>query len=180
MADGNDEIILDAVEFIELDGVRAIAFSKSAVAALASALGYSPEDYDVRFTLVPVGSDGSFDYAITFAKEGDHTAELDTPVTNDDTRLVFVGAGETLMFTITPEVNSAWYFTSYSEGDSYATLYDENNNAIASNDDGAGSLQFLITGTLEAGKTYYLGVRWLGTSASGYMTVAFSCSPVTE
>lgn len=66
LEDGNDEIILTGIEFTSLEDVVAISFAKEAVENAALELGYSAEDYDVRFTFVPEGSDGSFDYAITF------------------------------------------------------------------------------------------------------------------
>ncbi len=67
-ADGNDEIILDNVTVTDHDTLRAKVFSKSEVEQLATALGYSADEYDVRFAFVPVGADGSLDYAITFTE----------------------------------------------------------------------------------------------------------------
>ena len=67
-ADGNDEIILDNVTVTEHETLRAKVFSKSEVEQLATALGYSADEYDVRFAFVPVGADGSFDYSITFTE----------------------------------------------------------------------------------------------------------------
>ena len=84
------------------------------------------------------------------------------------------------MIAITPEVDSTWSFTSYSNGDSYATLYDADMNYIASNDDGGSGNQFWLNCTLEAGKTYYLGVRWFSSGTIGYMTVTAACSPIAE
>ena len=57
-----EEIFVD-VEFIEIDGVVAFAFRIADIADFANASGYT--DYDVRFTFVPYGDDGKFDYAIT-------------------------------------------------------------------------------------------------------------------
>ena len=68
LANGRDEIILDEVDFAEHDTLRAIVFSKSEVEELAALQGYNPDEYDVRFAFVPVGADGSFDYAITFTE----------------------------------------------------------------------------------------------------------------
>ena len=59
LEDGNDEIVLDGIEFVELDGSRAIAFKKSDVEALALELGYDKDDYLVKFSFVPLGDDGS-------------------------------------------------------------------------------------------------------------------------
>ena len=61
-----DEVIISdgSIEISEMDGVRAYAFSKAEVEAWAESNGYT--DYAVKFVFVPEGSDGSFDYAITF------------------------------------------------------------------------------------------------------------------
>ena len=72
----NYEIVLDGVAFTELtreeNGINAISFGKEEAHSLAAAAveeaGYTG-DYDLRFAFVPVGSDGDFDYAITFTKE---------------------------------------------------------------------------------------------------------------
>ena len=52
------------IEVIEMDGVRAYKFSKTAVETFATENGYT--DYEIRFTFVPYGSEGSFDYGLTF------------------------------------------------------------------------------------------------------------------
>lgn len=61
-----EDVIID-VEFEELDrvedGIQAITFDKAEVTAAAAEAGYTT--YDVRFAFVPVGADGSLDYAIT-------------------------------------------------------------------------------------------------------------------
>ena len=61
-----EEVFID-VAFEELDrkvdGIQAITFDKAEVTAAAAAAGYTT--YDVRFAFVPVGADGSLDYAIT-------------------------------------------------------------------------------------------------------------------
>lgn len=71
--DANEEVelILD-IEFTELareeDGINAVVFDQTKAEAAAEeavkAEGYTGE-YALRFTFVPVGSDGDFDYAIT-------------------------------------------------------------------------------------------------------------------
>lgn len=63
---GDDEIILDDVNITDRSDIRAKTFSISEVQALAQALGYSADEYDVRFTFVPEGGDLSFDYSLTF------------------------------------------------------------------------------------------------------------------
>lgn len=75
--DENYEIVLsDFTSLTELtreeNGINAISFGKAEAQNLAAAAveeaGYTG-DYDLRFAFVPVGSDGDFDYAITFTKE---------------------------------------------------------------------------------------------------------------
>ena len=45
-------------------------------------------------------------------------------------------------------------------------------------DDGAPNNQFLITYTLEAGKTYFFDIRWCFNSSYGYMPVVITTAPV--
>ena len=56
-----------------------MSFSKSEVAAAAEALGYAEGEYEVRFTFVPYGDDGSFDYSITFDNLAEEGAEPEQP-----------------------------------------------------------------------------------------------------
>ena len=170
MADGNNEILLDFANFIELQEVRAIAFSKKEVEELALALGYTADMYDVRFTLVPMGSDGSFDYAITFTDEEEYIFNITGPTAFTH----FVGAGQTLHYTITPVETKTWIFTSYADGDTYAYLYDSEGNQLVANDDGAENNQFYISYTLEAGKTYRFDIRWYSSNNYGYIPVIIS------
>ena len=172
-----NEVILDFYDFIELDDPRAISFSKSAIAQLATELGYTEEEYDVRFTFVPVGADGSFDYAITLTDDERKEADLDNVVTDDDALVRFVDRGEWVTFTVTPEVDSIWSFTSISNYDSWAELLDANGSWLDSNDDGAQNLQFLITRELKAGESYQLRVKWLGGDVASYMRIIFICVP---
>ena len=61
---------LAGVDYFEIDGMRVIVFSKAQVKALAEAAGYTDSTkYEVRFSFVPYGADGSFDYGLTFTKE---------------------------------------------------------------------------------------------------------------
>ena len=70
---GQEAIPVDAfTAFTELsredgDAINAISFNKAAVAAAIEAMGYT--DYDVQFVMVPYGSDGDLDYAITLTDE---------------------------------------------------------------------------------------------------------------
>ncbi len=69
-ADGNDEVVLQSIAFTTRDDeIRAISFKKADVLAAAEAAGLAAGEYDVRFSFVPVGADGSLDYAITLTDE---------------------------------------------------------------------------------------------------------------
>ena len=73
-----EEIVLEGITITQLEDICAVSFSKSDVAAAAEAHGYAEGEYVVRFTFVPYGDDGSFDYSITFdnlAEEGGETEQ---------------------------------------------------------------------------------------------------------
>lgn len=168
------EVLVDGIEFFTIDGVRAYAFSKAAVEAWATENGYT--DYEVRFSFVPVGSDGSFDYGITFTE----TFEMETIV--DNVSFVdYVGAGETKSYTITPTEDGAWTFASFADYDTYCYLYDANGNQLTYNDDGGyNHHNFKFTYELEAGKTYTVTVGWFDSNRAGEMPLLFGKSAVAE
>lgn len=172
LADETEIAIWSGIEFITIDGIRAFAFSKAAVDAWAAEHGYA--DYDVRFSFVPVGSDGSFDYGITFAESEVPTNTIVDHVSFTD----YVAANETKIYTITPTEDSSWTFTSFTDRDSYATLYDANGNHLTSNDDGGEGLNFRITYQLKAGETYTIHIRWLNNTVEGTMALLFGPTTV--
>lgn len=168
--ENEEEVILDSIEIIEVEGIRAYAFSKASVEALAEELGYT--DYDVRFAFVPYGADGSFDYAITFTEDSIAWDPTD-PITDDYAFSTYVYEGEYKSFTITPTESGYWTFTSVADKDTYGYLYDAYGNVVASDDDSGKGTNFLINCYLEAGETYVLQVRWYSSDSSGYMPLAF-------
>lgn len=70
--------------------------------------------------------------------------------------------GDIDYFKFTAPVSDQYRMRSISNFDTYGFLYDENGNILTSNDDSGGNLQFLMTYSLEAGKTYYLAIRAYG------------------
>ena len=74
-----EEIVLEGITITWLEDVCAVSFSKSEVAAAAEAHGYAEGEYVVRFTFVPYGDDGSFDYSITFDNLAEEGAEPEQP-----------------------------------------------------------------------------------------------------
>lgn len=87
------------------------------------------------------------------------------PATDTDFFRINIGAATTL--------------TAQSSGisslDPLATLFDANCTPLASNDDGGGGLNFLISRAVPAG-TYFLGVGSFGQSSTGNYSVAFGGS----
>lgn len=170
LADGSD-IILDSVEFTTIDGITAFAFSKAAIETYATENGYT--EYLVKFTFVPYGADGSFDYAITFAGATQETSAIVGSVAFVD----YVGEKEQKTYTITPSENMTWTLTSISNGDPAAILSDNTGEILADDDDGGGNREFMIVYELMAGQTYTVTVRWINTEYSGYVGLIFNCTP---
>ena len=78
--------------------------------------------------------------------------------------------------TFTPELSTQYRFVGLGDGDTKATLYDDQNNVIASADDcymheHANSRQFCITAVLEAGKTYVLQHGYYNSGTTGTYNV---------
>ena len=93
-------------------------------------------------------------------------------ITLDQSLDVDVPAGEIVRIPFEPEYTHEYVFRStLSSGDTYGYIYDAEGKQLVSNDDSGGSGQFKITYTLNAGKTYYLGVKWLNSSNSGTIPV---------
>ena len=172
LADGTTIDVLTGIEFTTIDGIRAYAFRKADVEAWAAENGYT--DFDVRFSFVPVGSDGSFDYGVTFTEPTVVTETIVDNVSFTD----YIGAGETKSYTITPTEDGVWTFTSFSDHDTYATLCDANGNTLDSDDDDGQGLNFKITYELKAGETYIITVRWYDSNDAGNVPLLFGTAPV--
>ena len=160
------EILVPDVAFIDVDGVRAIAFNIAAVDAWAAENGYT--DYDVRLSFVPDRIGEGLDYGITFTE----TIEIDTIVGNASF-IDYIDAGETKSYTITPTEDGTWTFTSFADADSYGYLYDAEGNQLTYNDDGGYNNNFQITYELKAGETYTVSVRWYYSDRAGYIPLVF-------
>ena len=169
----NSEIILEGVEFFELENVRAIAFSKASVEALASALGYSSDKYLVKFSFVPYGSDGSFDYGVTF------TDTTDIGTISDNTSFKdHISEGETASYTIVPTVDGSWTIRVNHVEWAWTELYIYNsNNELVGESCGT---NHYVRCALEAGETYTVTVRCEDKSFDGYIYVIFTAAGVKK
>jgi hypothetical protein len=121
MTPDGEEIFIE-VEVTERDDVRALTFSKEAVQAAAEALGLA--EYDVRFTFVPYGADGSFDYAITLTEYS-----LPTEITGNTSFLVKGEGNSELTFTVTTTEAGVWAFF-FNGAIRCACLYDSNGECV--------------------------------------------------
>ena len=161
-----EEIIVDsdAVKFVEIDGVRAIAFRRADVVAWAIKNGYS--NYHVKFTFVPVGADSSFDYALTFTEPVDLEH-----ITESMSVVEYVGQGEEKVYYITPAEDGDWLFASPLAYTSKATLYHETENGweYVKNS----SWGYCFYASLEEGETYKLCVSWGDEENEGKMLMLF-------
>jgi len=169
LADGT-EVVCPEINFTEIEGLRAIAFSKADVEAWATENGYA--DWDVRFAFVPETAEGSLDYAITFAAA---TVDSDT-ITGDVSFTDYVAEGETQSYTITPAEDGTWLFTAFTYNGTYATLYDANGNELVAESYGGeyNYGDFRIVYDLKADETYTISVRWDYDKDVGAMALMFA------
>ncbi len=167
LGDGT-EILLDGVDFIFLDDINAISFSKAQVKALAEEMGYTDESaYNVRFTFVPYDNTGSFDYAVTFAP----TSQEIGKIIGSTVFKAFVEENGSLSLTIEPTQNGVWTFRSVGYGYVAGHLYDSNKNI-----DIYDYHDFYIECTLNEGETYTLDMEWQYV-VSGYMYIVITFEP---
>lgn len=91
--------------------------------------------------------------------------ELDTKYTAN-----FPNGGK-LFFEFIPEESGNYAFTSYSNDDTCARLYDEDMNELQYDDDGGEENNFLLTYILEKGKRYIYSARFLSSGDTGSFDV---------
>ena len=95
---------------------------------------------------------------------------------NETKRVEITAGGQFVYFKIVPEKTAVYsIYSSVPQGstryDTYGHLYDSNMSQLASNDDGAGNVQFLMTYTLQANTTYYIAARMLSSTVTGSFDV---------
>ncbi|MDE6472476.1 MAG: hypothetical protein K2L52_05560 [Clostridia bacterium] len=84
-------------------------------------------------------------------------------------------SGTFVYYSFTPSSSGTYVFTSVSNYDTYATLYNSSWGTLTSDDDSGDGSNFGISYYLSSGNTYYLGVR-LYSSSSGPETVSLYVS----
>ena len=88
-----------------------------------------------------------------------------------DTIQLDVGAGETAYCHFTPEITGTYIFYSTGSWDTVASLYSDEGVDFAADDDSGDGDNFRLEYELEAGKTYYLGVRYYTAGDLGEISV---------
>lgn len=108
---------------------------------------------------------------ITVYFEDESSGEL--TIVTGETKSININAGEITYLKFIPSTSGTYEFTSLgtSDDDVVGYLYDANKSQIATDDDTAGSRQFLLTQELTAGTTYYWGVKYYSTSKTGSVNV---------
>lgn len=97
----------------------------------------------------------------------------------ENLNVVGVSAGGTEYIAFTPSADGNYSFSACSGMDTCGTLYDSNWNQLAWDDDGGYERDFIITCSLEAYSTYYLGVNYFSSSDFGSMAVIMAKSAIT-
>ncbi len=81
---------------------------------------------------------------------------------------VSVEQDEEVTIEFCPEIDGFYTFYSTGDNDTYVTVYDEEGNYVASNDDGAEDYNFFLNVNLEANKTYCLSMGLYGGSSGEF------------
>jgi hypothetical protein len=181
MENGDDEVYLDGIDVIELDNVRALAFSRAAIIKAAEVQGYTADQYDVRLVFVPYGADGNFDYAITFT-EDEEDFDPNVGITGTTDFVAIVEQGERYTVEVKPQTDGTWLFISNSDPDPVVTIYrveeDGSKVQVGYDDDGYGyNNNFQLKIFLEAGVAYELEVRWFADRYFGKIPVYVFFTP---
>ena len=94
-----------------------------------------------------------------------------TPIEVGTATAVIENPGDEALFSFTPTEAGKYSLTSYAIMDTCAVLYDSNMEYITENDDGGDANNFYLSYILEAGTTYYFGVKFFDTSTNGSIPV---------
>ncbi len=159
------------VEITQLADVCGFSFRKEDICDFAFQNGY--DDYKIRFSLLYAGDNSEEHHILLSGKDVG-------VIVRDITFRAHVGANEACSFTLMPQNGGTWEFTSYTDFDTEAELYDDEGNLLASDDDGGNNTNFKITYELEAGKVYTVKVRWHYAYKYGNMALSFSQVPKSE
>ena len=84
---------------------------------------------------------------------------------------VTVSEGECAFLCFTPGKAGKYVLTSFSDGDTYAYLYDANGMSLTEDDDGGNNRNFLVSYQLQKDQTYYFGICFYYDNDSGMIPI---------
>ena len=90
---------------------------------------------------------------------------------NETKSVVIDTAGEYVYFKFVPTATKSYTISSQGSRDTYGYLYNSSTELIKSDDDSGNDLNFSITYTLNAGRTYYIVAKMCYSSATGTFTI---------
>ena len=82
--------------------------------------------------------------------------------------------GQIVYFAFTATESKSYTIQSTGSGDTYGTLYSSSKSSLSTDDDSGSGSNFSITYSMSAGNTYYVAVKFYGSSTTGSFTVQFS------
>ena len=143
------------------------------------------ETYYIYVHFLSDMSTGDIPIVITRAEYSE--SEYDTVLYADtDTNVLISYNGEEVLFPYTPAYTESYTFYSSSEYDTCGALYDSDWNMLYYSDDDGENSNFEFTCELEAGVTYYFGVRYYSSYYVGIIPVylrtnhSYAERPITE
>ncbi len=110
--------------------------------------------------------------------EGDGGITADYTLSEGQRTMVTISEGGGMKYcAFTPAEDGVYIFESFSDGDTYAVLFDENGNTIDEQDEGGDGNNFLLESVLSTDATYYLGVRYYYSNDTGSFEVSANMKP---
>ncbi|MCX4362485.1 MAG: hypothetical protein OSJ74_03730 [Clostridia bacterium] len=97
---------------------------------------------------------------------GDSSYYVSGTLQLNSAKSVRLSGSDYLYFSFTPSSSGTYVFTSDSQYDTYAKLFDSSWRELTYNDDGGDGRNFMISHRLSSGNTYYLGVKLYDSSSS--------------
>lgn len=92
---------------------------------------------------------------------------------NSTSTATIARAAQIFLFEFTPTTTGKYCFYSTGSSDTYGYVYNSSMSILQEDDDSGDSTNFLISRSLTAGTTYYLGVRYYSSSTTGSISITF-------
>ena len=85
-------------------------------------------------------------------------------------------AGDEQWYRFVPPTSGTYVFESFGSDDTYGCIYDAARTPLVSDDDGGDGWNFMVSGYLTGGTTYYLAAKYLSTLNTGSIRLSLSMS----